>query len=350
MRTRIFRTSALAVGLSLAVTFVPASAGADARRAPLTDPYCQSFADFYTITLVIEFSVRLFEAFSQLPDSTEEVAGASGVPGDDDGDGIPDAEQLRATYYALLSPKLESLASRLEATGPKPLESWFRRHQETYTRGVELLRDAGLSEAQLDAIAESPIEADTSEVSQITGDLDLDDDALETLTTEYLVELDALSSSELTAKQERQLERSANECGVQVSRAYDCEDVLPESEAAAILDAEVTLEDGGCDYTGPEPVDGLTPEIAVVVYDSARALDFQTRDVLDLVDVPGIGEEAVSYDGYNADGHSITCGRTLTVADGDLTVVVALCLGGDDPEVSDGRLVEIADGVLERIA
>jgi hypothetical protein len=87
-----------------------------------------------------------------------------------------------------------------------------------------------------------------------------------------------------------------------------------------------------------------------VVYDSARALDFQTRDVLDLVDVPGIGEEAVSYDGYNADGHAITCGRTLTVADGDLTVVVALCLGGEDPEVSDVQLVEIADGVLERIA
>jgi hypothetical protein len=137
---------------------------------------------------------------------------------------------------------------------------------------------------------------------------------------------------------------------VQASRAYDCADVLPESEAAAILGVEVTLEDEGCDYTGPEPADGLTPEIAVVVYDSARALDFQTRGAPDLVDVAGIGDEAVSYDGYNADGHSITCGRTLTVADGDLTVVVALCLGGDDPEVSDDQLVEIAEGVLERIA
>jgi hypothetical protein len=343
----IFRTIALATGLSLCATFAPAPVGADARRAPLTDSYCQSFSDFYTITLVIELQLGLFEAFSELPDSTEET---TGEPGDTDGDGIADVDQLRASYYVVLSPKLEALVADLVATGPKALKPLFRTHRDAYGRGVELLRDAGLSEAQLDEIAESTIEPGTSDVSGLTGDVDVEDEAFETLASEFLVELDALSFNELTAKQERQLERSATECGVDVSGAYDCEDVLPESEAATILGGEVTLEDDGCDYTGPEPVDGLTPEIAVVVYESARALDFQTGGALDPVEVPGIGDEAVSYDGYNADGHAITCGRTLTVAEGDLTVVVALCLGGDDPEVTDDRLVEIAEGVLERIA
>ena len=350
MWTRVFQTIAVTTGLSLCAGFLPGTAGASERRAPLTDTYCQAFADFYTVTLLIEFQIRLFEAFSQLPDSTENTSAEPGEPGDSDADGIPDADQLRASYYALLSPKLEALVADLVATGPKPLKPLFRTHRAVYGRGVALLRDGGFSEAQLDEIARSPIAPDSSEVSELTGDVELEDEEFETIAREFLVELDTLDLNELSTKQERQLERSTHECGVLVSDAYTCEDVLPEAEAAAILGDTVTLEDDDCDYTGPEPVDGLTPEIAVVVYESARAFDLQTGGAPDPVAVPGIGDEAVSYDGYNADGHSITCGRTLTVADDDLTVVVALCLGGDDLEVTDDQLVDIAEGVLERIA
>jgi hypothetical protein len=85
------------------------------------------------------------------------------------------------------------------------------------------------------------------------------------------------------------------------------------------------------------------------VYGSDRAYDTLTEPVADAQHVSGIGDDAETFEGYNADGHGITCGRTLIAAAGDRTIVVALCLG-DDAEVTDDQLVEIAEGVIERLA
>ncbi|MEX0665328.1 MAG: hypothetical protein WD598_11250 [Acidimicrobiia bacterium] len=345
MRTRIFRTPALAAVLSLLATFAPAAAGAAVRSAPLSDAYCEPFGEFYTITVLVELQVALFEAFSQSGDATEDSGSAT--PPEDD---IPDADQLRASSYGLLAPKMAAVSGQLANTAPKVLKPVFRQQRDVFERGVELLREAGFTDVQIEAIADANVNSSTAEVGDLTGDVDLDDQALETLANDFLAELEVLELADLSPKAERALDRSSTECGVTPSSKFNCTDVLPETEAAAILGDTVTLEESGCNYTGPEPVDGLTPEIEVVIYDSVRALNLQTSAVAEPEDVAGIGDEAVSFEGFSADGHAITCGRTLVAADGDRTVVVALCLGGDDPEVTDDQLVEIANGVLERIA
>ncbi len=344
MSARIIRATALAVTLALVPTLAPAPASATVGRAPLTDDYCSAFSEFYSVTVLVEFSVALFEAFSRAPGDAEGSAGSPSADGDD----LPDADQLRASYYALLSPKLSAVTAELARTSPRALKPLFRQQREIFERGVDLLRDVGIPEAQIDAIAVVSIDSATAEVSQLTGDVDIDDDALDTLAREFLVELDAFDDVDVSPKAERILDRSSSECGITPSVAYDCDEVLPESEAEAILGDTVTLEDEGCDYTGPEPVDGLTPEIEVLVYDSARAFDLVIGPV-PTDDVAGIGDQAVALEGFNADGHSITCGRTLVVTEGDRTIVIALCLGGDDPEVTDEQLVEITEGVLQRI-
>jgi len=215
----------------------------------------------------------------------------------------------------------------------------------------ELLSDAGLTTAQLGEIANAPIEPSTTEVAAVTGDLQstITDDELSEIANTFRAAVEELDFLELSQRQNAALERSVNECGVLPSDDYDCDDVLPVAEVEAVLGGEATLEDDGCAYSGPEPFEGHTPEIEVVVYDSARSLEFLTS-ALDVVDVNGGGDQAVSIEGFNANGRSITCGRTLHVADGDLTVVVALCLSDEDPEVADDQFVEIAQGVLERIA
>jgi hypothetical protein len=344
MRARFVRATVVASVLALMTTFVPAPAGAVTRRAPLTDDFCSAFGEFYTVTVLVEFSVALFEAFSQVPDDAEGSEGSTSADGDD----VPDADQLRASYYALLSPKLAAVTNELARTAPRVIKSVFRQQSEIFDRGVELLRDAGIPESQIDAIADGAVDSTTAEVSQLTGEVDISDDAIETLARDFLVELDAFDAIDVSPKAERTLDRASSECGITPSVAYDCHDVLPESEAEAILGDTVTLEDEGCDYKGPEPVDGQTPEIEVLVYDSARAFDVVVGPV-ETEDVEGIGDQAVALEGFNADGHTITCGRTLVVADGDRTIVTALCLGDDDREVSDEELVEITEDVLERI-
>ena len=89
------------------------------------------------------------------------------------------------------------------------------------------------------------------------------------------------------------------------------------------------------------------------MYGSDRAFDTLTEPLTELVtdkrDVHGVGDQALSFEGYSADGHGITCGRTLVATADDRTIVVALCLG-DDAEVTDEQLVEIGQGVIDRLA
>jgi hypothetical protein len=228
----------------------------------------------------------------------------------------------------------------------------FRQNQVVFERGIELLADAGLTDAQIDAIADAPITPSTADVNEITGDLEptITDDELTEIANTFLSAVEGLDFLELNEKQNRALDRSATECGVLPSTSYDCTDLLPATEAEALLGGEVTLGDDGCAYTGPEPFEGRTPEIEVVVYDSARALEFLTGALDEVEEVRGIGDAAVAIEGFSANGRTITCGRTLHVADGDHTVVVALCLGGDEPPVSNDQLAQIADFVLERVA
>jgi hypothetical protein len=344
MRPRFLRAVTAGTLLCVVATFAPTTAGAAVRRAPLSDEYCDAFSEYYTVISAIEISVALFEAFSSLGDDEEQEPSA-------DGDDIPDVEQLRSTFYAVLSPKLAALTGTLADEGPKAVRGVYQQAQQIFDRGVELLRDAGLTDRQIEEIATTPIDQfSEGDITEVTGDVPVDEQDIENLANTFRAEVEKLDFDDLSPKAGRILDRSTTECGVEPSRAYDCEEVLPAAEAEAALDDEVTRDDDGCAYSGPEPVDGLTAEIEVVVYDSGRPFESLTAPIDDIDEVSGVGDEARASAGFSADGRDITCGRTLYVLEGDVTVVVALCLGGDDPEVTDDQLVELAEGVLERIA
>jgi hypothetical protein len=106
VRRHLIRSFALVTGLALAGSLAPTTSGAAVARAPLTDEYCDAFGEYYSGLLLVELSVQLFELFSSLPGDEESAT----LTEDDD---IPDVEQVRASYYALLSPKLAELAARL---------------------------------------------------------------------------------------------------------------------------------------------------------------------------------------------------------------------------------------------
>jgi hypothetical protein len=110
------------------------------------------------------------------------------------------------------------------------------------------------------------------------------------------------------------------------------------------------MEDAeGCRYVGVEEGVGAAPEVAVVVYESDRAFDVLTEPVAAISeDIDGVGERAVSFEGYRASGRDSACGRTLILVENERTIVTALCLA-DDASVADTQLVEIATGVLERL-
>jgi hypothetical protein len=240
----------------------------------------------------------------------------------------------------------------LSRGGAKNLRPAFRALRDTFAKGVDALSDADIPEEQIERIANADITAQTSDIGQIAPQIPLDDAKLEELAAGFKDDLEELDAAfpEEDSRAEETFNDALLECGVTPDTELDCEELLTEADALQILEQdEVTLDDeSGCAYSGPEPVDGLTAEVAVVVYPSARAFERITAG-LRTEAVESIGDEAVALEGFNADGRTVTCGRTLIVVDDDTTVNVALCLGGEDPPVSDDLLVQIADQVLQNL-
>jgi hypothetical protein len=332
--------AALALSATLGVSVAPAAiAGTEPTRPP-TDRYCDTFSDYFVVTLMVEFFAQLATAFSQLPDSQTATTAEPEL----------DIEQIRSTMLVMLSPKFVALTRSLGRSGSASLRREFRRERRIFARGVEILEDAGVTPEQIEAIANAEVNQSTYEIENLTDEVDLTDAETDELGRKFLPHSKQLELGDLDAGGAEEFEGIAVACGTVPSSDVDCEEVFSMADAADVVGREVTKDDAdGCRYVGVEEGVGLAPEVAVVVYDSDRAFDTLTEPVGPISDdVEGIGDRAVSFDGYSASGKDRTCGRTLVFVDDDRTIVTALCLADDEP-VEDERLVKIAEGVLDRL-
>ena len=85
---------------------------------------------------------------------------------------------------------------------------------------------------------------------------------------------------------------------------------------------------------------------AVDVYASSLAYDRLAASA-QKQGVSGVGDAAVTVDGFNAFSSSKACGRTLIAKQGERTVVVAACTGATPPSAE--TLVGVANNVLARV-
>jgi hypothetical protein len=343
VRSRWRRPVLVVVSLAIATcgAFAGRASAGTAPTRPLTDDYCTTFSEYFAVTVTVEFIAALASAFRDLPgEDTTSTAGTE--------DEL-DPGELKSTFQVMLSPKFEALTKSLSRGGPRIMRREFKRERRIWARGVGLLADAGLTPAQIESIADAEVNTSTYEIEDLTDEIELSDAQTEELGRQFLPDSQKLELDDLSSEVTDTFQGAATECGTIPSHTIECEDVFSEADAAEVVGSEVTVDDAdGCRYVGVEEGDELAPEVAVVVYDSDRAYDTLTAPV-STQDVDGVGERAVSFDGYSASGKERTCGRTLVaVADGR-TVVVALCLVDDEP-VDDDQLVEIAQGVIDRLA
>jgi hypothetical protein len=326
MRSSLIRLAALVTGATLLLASMPATAGARTAAGDRGDTYCSALGAFYEATISVQIAVELGEAFSE---------GA--------GDAF-DADEVRAGLLILLSPKLEEVSKQLSKGGERALNRAFRRQRKVFARGVQLLRQTGVTDEQIDELRDVEVSEASDDLDELLGDSGVTEDDVAAAARKFKPELEKLTigvDQEVTDA----FEQAATECGV-VSSPIDCTTVFPQTDAEAILGVTTSQDGSACDYEAVEG-DGDAPEAAVEVYESGRAFDALTKNV-EPETVEGIGDEAVSFEGFSAYFSGKTCGRTLVVREGDRTVVVALCLVDEAP-VSNDQLAQVADAVLMRL-
>jgi hypothetical protein len=307
-------------------------AGATTARAP-SDRFCSAFRDYFQASFGVSLAASFAEAFDDVDDRT------------DTGSSTPD--EIRNSFYLVLSPKFEQVTKVMAASGPRVLRKTFRAQSKAFAVGVDLMRDLGVADEQLDAIADAPVDLESADLEQQTGDLGISKAELAEAAEEFGKQRDQIDVEDVGDAQRAAYTTAGSRCGAFPSSDIACETLVTPVEAAAILGVPAQ-RDEGCEYEGPEPDTGVTPAFGLDVYESAAAFETLTKNAQNQ-DVPGVGDAAVALEGYSVFSGIKTCGTTLVVRAGDRTIVVALCLP-DEADVPIGTLTNLADQVLERVA
>ena len=340
MRTRCTRWLAAATCAAvLGSTAAAASAGASAPRPAPSDKYCEAVQTNYAVTILIGF----ISAFADIGND------ASG----DSGGETADPDEIRGTFLLVLSPALESTSRELAKGGSKRLRKIFAAQGKVFARGVEILKDdVGLTDEQIDALSNIELSTDpnsASELETVFEDNDIDEDEVKALGKDFAQQLKDTGLADIGPKQRQEFERLGTRCGVTASTEFACEDLINPEDATAILGVEATVDDDEpCAYLGPDPETGLQSELAVEVYESARAYERFTESATESDTFDGVGDKAISFEGFSVGGSIKTCGRTLVAVAGERTIVVALCLPDDAP-VSDDVLTQIGTQVVDKL-
>lgn len=339
MRTRWTRWLAAATCVAvLGSTAAATSAGAATPRQAPSDKYCEALQTNYAVTILLGF----ISAFSDI---------GNDASGDSGGEPV-DPDEIRGTFLLVLSPALESTARELAKGGSKKLRKVFAAQAKVFARGVEILQDdVGLTDEQIDSLREINLSTDpgsAGDLETVFEDNDIDEDEVKALGNDFGGEFEDAASG-AGPKQRQEFERLGTRCGVTASTEIDCGELITPEEATAALGAEATRDDGEtCSYLGPDPDSGLQSELAVEVFDTAKAFDRITEAATESQTLDGVGDEAIAFEGFSAQGGIKTCGRTLVAQGDDTTIVVALCLP-EEAEVSDDALVGLGTQVLDRL-
>ena len=295
---------------------------------PPSEEFCGAFADFYAVRVL----VALAESFSEFDD--EESGG--------------DGENVVAELYLVFSPKLERTTETMLTAAPEDLEKGLKRQLKVWRKGVALLQDdVGLDDEDIEAIADLDIEESSTDTEDVLGDVS--DKKVKAAAKKFKKSVDSLEDDS-TREEQQALSQAATDCGVVPDPDVDCETLVTDDEATAVLGGlSETETDPGCSWVGPEVDDSRGNSLAVEVYASGAAYERITERLAGTGEeaVPGLGEQATVLDGYSSQTLGRTCGRTLVAVVDDRTLQVALCLG--DTPVTTEQLAALATQVAGRL-
>ena len=322
MRARPLRLVAVAsalVGLLLVSVARPAPAAVPRAPTPTT---CQSFRDYYELVLLVQYAAALADAGSQSGDA------------------------IRNQYLLVLSPKLQAVSRSIARSSDDPLATLFRDQARIFGQGAKLLQSAGLTPAQVKALAAAPV--DFKEIDRVLGEVALDSNKLATAGQRFAGLAAGLDLAHAPREQFQAYSRTGESCGTFPKPPVGCSKLVTAAEATAVLGAKpkIANEDGSCTFNA-KTSDGEARGLAVDVYASPTAYD----EVLlgtSPQDASGVAPAGRAFDGYNAFSGNTTCGRTLAARDARHTVLVAACLGA--MPVGDDVLGQIATQALARAA
>ena len=331
MRGCLTRLATVVACGALLAAAVPTATGASTRSAP-SAKFCAAFQEYFGASFAVELAASLARSFEEAGDG---------------GPGGGTADEVRNTFYLVLSPKLEKVTRQMSTSGPRVLRATLRKQAEIFAAGVEQLRDLGVTDEQIDALANATLDTTNADLEEETGKLDIKKAELAKAARAFGKKSDELDASAVSEKQRKAYTAAGSQCGTFPSTAVDCETLVTPDEATEVLGVDAKRDPDDCAYEGPEPETGLTPALAVDVYESALAFENLTKSAQNQ-NVPNVGDDAVALEGYSSFSSTKTCGKTLVVKDGDRTVVVALCLP-DDADVPIETLAALAQQVLERL-
>ena len=344
MRGRCRTAAALLVAVSAFAT-VPAVGAAGAAGTPQPSAKaCRAYDDYFQVTFAVALITQLGETFSELHrtgGTTTTTSGSETTTSSTGDQASPD--EIRNFILLVLSPKLEQSTATLARQAPRSIRPIFAEQRDVYRKGVELLRDLGLSEHELELIRD----ADFSEESpdDLAGDLDIDRADLEDAAAEFGSSADVLTASDATDVQAREFQRLGVQCGSLPDSNVDCDAIVGADLRDRLVGVDATVENNGdtCSYTGPADEDGDEPVLGVNVYRTPAAYDrlVEQNKAQDEID-----DDNATIDGYTTFSSFKTCGRTLFSRSDDATVVVALCPTGDT-DVPDADLTDVRDAVVE---
>ncbi len=347
------RTAALAALLvvSLVVAFAAPGAGSTTAsgagstlaggRTPSADA-CTALADYYEVSIVIAVITGFAEAFEGLGEESSGDASSGSETTISTAEPL-DADQLRNVFYLVLSPKLEDSTATLADEGPRSVRRAFARQRDVFAEGVEILRDLGLTRAQIEEIRALNLGVDEETPESLTGDLGVSEAEVEEAAERFGEELESVSADDGTVEEPRALQRLGVDCGVVPDDSLDCDELVSADLQQQLLEDTPVVEDEGgtCTYTVGSDLGPDTPEIAVEVYRSADAFGrFTEQDDANEV----LDRDNVAREGLATSSGGKTCGRTLYSRDDATTIVVGICLP-DDAEVPDDMLMDVRDGV-----
>jgi hypothetical protein len=320
------RPSRCAVALlAVALLAIVTAPSVSAQNIGPTDAFCQAYAESFDVSFRIVFNAQLVEAANR---------GAG--------------NEAEREFALILSPKLEQLSRVLAENAEPPLDEALRKQADAYAQGVALLQAAGLTQAQVDALAAAPTDISSDDLATLLGGANLQQAGIVRAADQLARIRQKSDIAAASAPARAAYQRAGVDCGVLPEAGVKCKRLVTAAEASAVLGAKARVANDGnsCLATvGKKPAaDG--PLLAVDVYRSPRAYDRITAGN-EAQAVAGVGDVASMLRSFNTFGSIKTCGHTLVVKVAERTTVVAVCLG-TGVDVPEATLTDLAQKVIGR--
>lgn len=296
-----------------------------------------AFCDQFDAVMPIMFFAGFASAFAELDEEDDEAQAVAGYfP-------LLFSQQLRAFYAEAAKVTSGATSAALETAA------------DAYADGVEYLKRAGFTTAEIEALARIDVRNVFAEEPELEDFGDgIDEKALAAEARSFQQSIDEIEAEIDAADNtdDEALEDLLEECATAITGGTDPCELLTADEVEAALGVDASPsgpETGfgtgaGCSWEADDA------ELGVFVATSNHFTQMQGNyddGNIDYTTVRGVGDEAMLVDGFSSASSFSTDGATLVILDGDRTVTVAI--ERDDAPIGESDLVPLAKKVLDRL-